>query len=149
MTCAHSSFSTSRPVNTVIFTAIIHTQKGRKHYMTQTMRETGVRTIHITGVPIAISHQRGGIIIWGNREHQGLSITLRGRAYGTASGEIASATFTPYRTKNGRMVTVARLPRLVPGNYTVDYTPVALSQFRYEDVTVTAAWVSEMDMRRR
>jgi hypothetical protein len=105
--------------------------------------EHKIRNIKIRGIPVSVSHQAGGLIIWGKPEYRGKSVRLKGGAFTPASGMTFSASFVGFSV-NGHKNCVAIFNRLPPSGY---YTDTYISDHRYEEITITTGYVSQADWR--
>lgn len=106
-------------------------------------RETGIRTVRIEGVPVSISNQRGGVVIWGRRDYQGKTVTLTGRGGDTKD---VHATFSAYRDK-GHITTAAVFSRVKPGDYYTIGRHAGIDSIGWTDVSVSTQWVQQIDWR--
>ena len=103
--------------------------------------ETNIRTIHVRGVAVAISDQRGALIIFCKPEYKGKRVTLEGRDGEVKYGEKITQNFVE-RMVEGKRRSVAVFPRLVPGTYQTD---TYVSGHSYERVTITPEWGDQLD----
>lgn len=102
-------------------------------------RETRIRTVRICGVPINVSNQTGGLLIWGKRNFLGRSFTF----YGPGS-TILYGSFATYRWR-GEEVYALSLSRLALGNYWSAMIGIDAPSVM---VTVTSSgWVEQVDLR--
>lgn len=109
----------------------------------QDNQEHRIRTIKIGGIPVSVSHQSGGHIIWGKPGYRGKTVRLKGGAYSPASGKSFSASFVEFNV-NGHKHCVAIFNRLPASGY---YTDTYISGHGYEDVTITTGYVTQSDWR--
>src|SRR3989442_295471 len=103
--------------------------------------ETNIRTISIRGVAVAISDQRGALIIFGKPEYKGKRVILEGREGEVKYGEKITQNFSE-RTVEGKKQSVAVFSRLIPGTYSTD---TYVSYHSYERVTITPEWCDQLD----
>ncbi len=99
-------------------------------------RETGIHNVSIRGVTIPGSHQRGGLLIWGNPTYKGKNVELTARK----SGDTLNACFVEHM-RNGRIQYVAVFPRLEPGDYETGY----FSGHSYVRISISSGYVTQLD----
>ena len=104
-------------------------------------RETNIRTLHIMGVSIPVSNQRGGLLILGKPEYKGKQVTIEGWEGEVEFGKKITQSFN-LRTINGKRLCVAVFPRLVTGTYRVD---TYISYHGHERVTISSGYASQLD----
>ncbi len=98
-------------------------------------REHGVRIVKIRGVPVSISYENGGHIIFGRPEYQGQSVRLIGKAGTPTYGKSYTATFQPFYEHM-----VAVFHRVPPGEY---YADTYISGRRYETITINTNFATQ------
>src|SRR6266699_2256761 len=101
-------------------------------------RETNIRTIHIRGIAVSISDQRGALLIIGKPEYKGKRVTIEGRGGEVRYGETRTQNFGE-RMVEGKKRSVAVFPRLVPGTYQTDTYVYSHS---YERVSIDPEWAA-------
>jgi hypothetical protein len=101
-------------------------------------RETHIHTKRIAGIPVGISDQKGGLLIWGKPSYQGKSIR-----FFRDEGGVVDGSFSLYIVK-GRQVCVAVISRITPGNY---HSYLAGLDGISARTSVTGKWVSQVDLR--
>ncbi len=102
----------------------------------QNKRESGIRSVRIGGISVQVSHQKGALIIWGTRELNGRTVTLRG------GDNPLSATFRPFRVNNETKYAAA-FSRVLPDNYWTD----GGYDIKFASVTINTGWVEQLDWR--
>ncbi len=106
-------------------------------------QEHRIRVIKIRRIPVSVSNQSGGLIIWGKPEYRGQTVRLKGSALTPASGHSSSAGFTDHY-ENGHKECVVVINRVPPGTY---YTDTYITGHRYEEVTISTGVVVQLDWR--